>query len=90
MVGTKENLQLGWDLIIEVETLNTNQEEAKGAAQRATVEKDEAVAALAKYMYYFTDACRDALSDMPQLLEKLKMRAYSKGYQKRKAAAAAG
>lgn len=87
VVGTVENLQAGWDLVNEVEELNTDQEEAKGAAQRATVEKDEAIAALAKYMYYFTDACRIALGDKPQLLEKLKIRAYSKNYLKRKAAA---
>ncbi|MCP5102098.1 MAG: hypothetical protein GY950_01900 [bacterium] len=84
VVGTKENLQAGWNLIKECAELNRKQENAKGKAQNATEQRDKNIRALRIYMANFTTACRAALKESPQLLEKLKIKAYSKGYKKNK------
>ncbi len=84
LVGTKDNLQAGFDLVGECIALNEKQEKKKGNAQDATEIRDSDLKELRIYMSNFTTACRSALKDRPQLLETLKIKAYSPNYKKKK------
>jgi hypothetical protein len=68
---TKDKLEKGRQLIIEVELANSRQEKEKGEAQDSTKERDKIMAQLEDWMYEFTVICRYALKSKPQLLEKL-------------------
>ncbi len=55
-----------------------------GAAQNAVDERDAVIKELDTFAKRFRAICRTALKDHPQLLEKLGIKVYSKGYKKRK------
>jgi hypothetical protein len=55
-----------------------------GAAQDAVEKRDDALKELHKFMTKFKAICRIALKDHPQLLEKLGIKVYSRGYKRKK------
>jgi hypothetical protein len=55
-----------------------------GAAQNAVEERNAVIKELDTYAKRFRAICRTALKTHPQLLEKLGIKVYSKGYKKRK------
>ncbi len=83
LVGTKENLQAGFDLVAECISLNKEQEDLKGKAQKATEKRNKNVKELHNYVANFTIACRSTFKEEPQILEQLKIKAYSKNYKKK-------
>ncbi len=68
---TAENLEAGMALVDEVETLNQEQEKEKAEAKEATRQRDEAFAALDKYMILFNKVSLILFSDRPELLNKM-------------------
>jgi hypothetical protein len=57
--------------VVELSAAHQSQEAAKGAAQQATFEQNNAMEALDHWMGGFVRVARVALRDYPQLLEKL-------------------
>lgn len=86
---TKENLASIEVKVMEVAALNQLHKDKKGSAQDATDRRDAAIEKLARFISDFIAVCRIALKDHPQLLEKLGIVVYSKGYISAKSQAAA-
>ncbi len=78
-----EKFQAALEGVKELENLDREQESKKGAAQKATMERDSLYRRLHKWLGDFRAACRIALKDDPQQLEKMKIKAYSEDYKKR-------
>lgn len=68
---TAEKLQAGLDGLAGLEQLDEEQEELKGAAQRATKLRDDLYHQLLDLWGEFVQVCQIALRDKPQLREKL-------------------
>jgi hypothetical protein len=68
---TRENLAAGQALIERTEALKQAQEQAKGRARKATLERDAAFAELYEWMAEFKTVARIALAHDPGLLEAL-------------------
>jgi hypothetical protein len=68
---TREQLEEGFTLLKQIETLNQAQEDEKSGAQRATKARDAAVDELHEWMSELKTVARIALADDPQLLESL-------------------
>lgn len=86
---TKENLQAVELKVLEVTSANQDHKDRKGAAQDATTRRDKALEKLEDFMGNFIAVCRIALKEHPQLLEKLGIVVYTKGYISAKSQAAA-
>lgn len=86
---TKENLEAVEAKIAEVAAAYQEHKDKKGAAQDAIDRRDKALDKLEKFMSEFIGICRIALKDHPQLLEKLGIVVYTKGYISAKSKAAA-
>lgn len=86
---TKENMQDVELKVTEVGAANQFHKLKKGEAQDATERRDEALELLDKFRSEFIGICRIALKDHPQLLEKLGIIVYTKGYVSAKSKAAA-
>ncbi len=67
----QERLEAGQQLYEAVEAAKLTQEKERGDAQQATLDRNNAVAAVAEWKADFTVIARVALEDKPQLLEKL-------------------
>lgn len=70
--------------IANVEKANDKQEELKVKAQDLTVQKEKVFSQILEWYGEFKQAAINGCEDRPQLLEKLKIKAYSEGYLKRK------
>ncbi len=66
-----EQLEAGKALVDATEAAKAAREKERGEAQQATVDRDEAMEALAEWLSDFFAIARIALEDKPQLLEKL-------------------
>lgn len=86
---TKENLEAVEAKVAEVATAYQEHKDKKGAAQDAIDRRDKALDKLEKFMSEFIGICRIALKNHPQLLEKLGIVVYTKGYVSAKSQAAA-
>ncbi len=86
---TKENLEAVEAKVSEVAAAYQEHKEKKGAAQDAIDRRDKSLDKLEKFMSEFISICRIALKDHPQLLEKLGIVVYTKGYVSAKSQAAA-
>ncbi len=80
---TKEKLQELLNGLDELMQLDKEQESIKGAAQKATKDRNEIFKKLNLWMGGFVIACRDALKDDDQILEKMGIKAYSEDYKRR-------
>jgi len=74
---TKEKLEAGKQLIQEVEIENRKHKKESGEAQQSTVERDKALENLEEWISEYYQICKFALSEKPQLLEKLGIMARS-------------
>lgn len=79
---TQEVVDEGNRLIAEAEKANDKQEELKGRAQDLTVQRENVFSQLSEWYGDFKQAAINGCEDRPQLLEQLKIRAYSEGYLK--------
>ncbi|MCX6583062.1 MAG: hypothetical protein NT166_23030 [Candidatus Aminicenantes bacterium] len=70
--------------IMEVDAAYRAHKIKLGAAQNAVEERNAVIKELDTYAKRFRAICRTALKAHPQLLEKLGIKVYSKGYKKRK------
>lgn len=86
---TAENLQEVELKVAEVGAANQEHKLKKGEAQDAIDRRDAALDLLDKFMSEFIGICRIALKEHPQLLEKLGIVVYTKGYISAKSKAAA-
>ena len=68
---TKAKLQAEYNLVKEIEKLDSLQENIKGAAQTFTKFRDKKMKALEAWMGQAKKFARLALSEKPQLLENL-------------------
>ncbi len=68
---TRKKLAAGQALVEQTEALSQAQEQAKGKAKRATLERDAALAGLYEWMGEFKVVAKIALADDAQLLEGL-------------------
>jgi hypothetical protein len=68
---TREKLQAAFDLVIDYQEEFRKKEDANGAMQRATAKRNENFANFFKWVREFEKACRAALKDRPQLIERL-------------------
>lgn len=92
MVGygiSKEELEAAEAKVAEVAAANQEHKIKKGAAQDAIDRRDKALDILDKFRSEFIGICRIALKDHPQLLEKLGIVVYTKGYVSARSQAAA-
>ena len=81
---SKENLQAQLDLLLEVETINSDQENKKGQSQEATLLRNMAFKDLFQYRAEYTISARLALAERSQLLDSLGILARSEGYKRKR------
>jgi hypothetical protein len=81
---TAEMFQQNESKMKEVEVAYQAHKIKLGAAQNAVEERDAVIKELDVFTKWFRAICRTALKAHPQLLEKLGIKVYSKGYKKRK------
>jgi hypothetical protein len=81
---TAEIFQQNDSKIKEVDAAFRTHKIKLGAAQNAVDERNAVIKELDTYAKRFRAICRSALKAHPQLLEKLGIKVYSKGYKKRK------
>ena len=62
---------MAFDLVIDYQEEFRKKEDANGAMQRATAKRNENFANFFKWVREFEKACRAALKDRPQLIERL-------------------
>jgi len=86
---SKEELEAAEAKVAGVAAANQEHKIKKGAAQDAIDRRDKALDILDKFRSEFIGICRIALKDHPQLLEKLGIVVYTKGYVSAKSQAAA-
>lgn len=80
---TELKLQDGLTMLAEVKDLKAAQKDAIGIAQAATIDKNSALDALAKWTGDLVEICRIAFEDNLQLMERLNVLVYSPGYRKK-------
>jgi hypothetical protein len=81
---TQEKLQEGIDGMDQLILLNDDQEAKKGLSQAARKDRDDLYDELRQWWTDFKSSCRREFKDNPQYLEILGIKAYSKGYKKKK------
>lgn len=79
---TQEKLQELLSGLDELKQLDEEQESKKGEAQKATKDRNQIFKKLNLWMGGFVIACKDALKDDDQTLEKMGIKAYSEYYKK--------
>jgi len=81
---TKEKLGSYLAELDELKRLNEAQEKKKGEAQQSRKERDDLYVELSVWLSQFKVACKSALANDPQQLEKLGIMAFSENYRRKK------
>ncbi len=81
---TKEKLEAGQQLIINVEESKVSHNIEMGEAQQSTKLRNDAIEELDFYISELFTVAEFSLKDKPQQVEKLGITAYTEGYKKRK------
>lgn len=81
---TREKLQAKFELVETYQRVDQKQEDSKGAFKRALAARDEYFVKFRKWMREYEKACRAALKDRPQLIERLAFTTLSQLISKRK------
>ncbi|MCP5108647.1 MAG: hypothetical protein GY950_35000, partial [bacterium] len=79
---TKEKLEAGRKLVLNVGEALRVQAKERGEAQQATVDRDKSFRELYYALSDFFQVCRFALAPTPQLLEKVGILKFSEGYRR--------